>query len=161
MLAPLARVLGARTDERGASNRVIRGGNFNDTTTNLLPPNRNDNTPTNRNNDIGFRCAKTVVSSCMPGRSESRRFHGRRERGDPQSTPFVRVIARTSNARSRTVLPAHAVGSPFPEPPLPIMGTRPGTGLARVRRRAEKAPFRRASVCGRDAHGRARLESAR
>ncbi len=40
---------------------MIRGGNFNNTATNLLPPNRNNNTPTNRNNNIGFRCAKTVV----------------------------------------------------------------------------------------------------
>jgi hypothetical protein len=44
-----------------SSNRVIRGGNFNNTASNLLPPNRNNNTPTNRNNNIGFRCAKTVV----------------------------------------------------------------------------------------------------
>ena len=40
---------------------MIRGGNFNNDTSNLLPPNRNNDTPTNRNNNIGFRCAKTVV----------------------------------------------------------------------------------------------------
>lgn len=51
---------GARTS-RDASNRVKRGGNFNNTATNLLPPNRNNNTPTNRNNNVGFRCAKTVA----------------------------------------------------------------------------------------------------
>jgi hypothetical protein len=60
-------LLGARTDAQGASNRVIRGGNFNNTASNLLPPNRNNNTPTNRNNNIGFRCAKTVV--LLPART--------------------------------------------------------------------------------------------
>jgi hypothetical protein len=53
-------IVSARTS-REPSNRVIRGGNFNNDATNLLPPNRNNNTPTNRNNNVGFRCAKTVV----------------------------------------------------------------------------------------------------
>jgi hypothetical protein len=44
-----------------ASNRVIRGGSKFDALLLKFPPNRNNNTPTNRNNDIGLRCAKTVV----------------------------------------------------------------------------------------------------
>jgi len=39
---------------------VIRGGNFNNNASNLRVANRNNNTPTNRNNNIGARCAKTV-----------------------------------------------------------------------------------------------------
>jgi len=45
----------------GTSNRVMRGGSFNNNATNLLASNRNNNNPTNRNNNIGFRCSKTVV----------------------------------------------------------------------------------------------------
>jgi len=39
-----------------ASNRVNRGGNFNNTAVNLRAGNRNNNTPSNANNNIGLRC---------------------------------------------------------------------------------------------------------
>jgi sulfatase modifying factor 1 len=42
-----------------ASARVIRGGDFGDSTSNLLPPYRNDDTPTIRGSTIGIRCART------------------------------------------------------------------------------------------------------
>jgi hypothetical protein len=37
------------------SNRVNRGGSWNNTGTNLRSANRNNNNPSNRNNNIGFR----------------------------------------------------------------------------------------------------------
>lgn len=42
-----------------ASTRVIRGGDFGNTTSFLLPPNRNFGAPTDRHSGIGFRCART------------------------------------------------------------------------------------------------------
>jgi formylglycine-generating enzyme required for sulfatase activity len=50
---------------------VIRGGSFNNNATNLLAGYRNNNTPTNRNNNLGARCAKTVVPRAR-GRPEGR-----------------------------------------------------------------------------------------
>jgi len=38
------------------SNRVNRGGSWNNTPVNLRSANRNNNTPSNRNNNLGFRC---------------------------------------------------------------------------------------------------------
>ena len=49
-----------------ASNRVKRGGNFNNTATNLRSANRNNNTPTNHNNNIGIRCSKTSYGFWYP-----------------------------------------------------------------------------------------------
>lgn len=39
------------------SNRVNRGGSWNNTATNCRTANRNNNTPSNRNNNVGFRLA--------------------------------------------------------------------------------------------------------
>lgn len=44
-----------------APNRVLRGGSFNNNASNLLSAFRNNNDPTNRNNNVGARCAKTVI----------------------------------------------------------------------------------------------------
>jgi len=52
------------------SNRVIRGGSWNNDGNNLRAANRNNNTPSNRNNNIGFRCASSL---CRP----KGRLHGR------------------------------------------------------------------------------------
>ena len=63
------------------SNRVIRGGSYENDAGNLRSANRNNNSPDNRNDNIGFRLAKvahrppaavtrqgTVVpSTCRPG----------------------------------------------------------------------------------------------
>jgi len=40
-----------------ASNRMIRGGNWNNNARNCRSAYRNNNTPDNRNNNIGFRLA--------------------------------------------------------------------------------------------------------
>jgi len=41
------------------SNRVNRGGNFNNTAQNARPANRNNNSPGNRNNNLGARLLST------------------------------------------------------------------------------------------------------
>ena len=56
---------GSQTDPRGVasgSNRVLREGNWNNDTNNLRVANRNNNTPSNRDNNIGFRC---VLAQCQ------------------------------------------------------------------------------------------------
>ncbi|MBU0656056.1 MAG: SUMF1/EgtB/PvdO family nonheme iron enzyme [Gammaproteobacteria bacterium] len=40
-----------------SANRVLRGGSWNNTPRNVRSANRNNNTPGNRNNNIGFRLA--------------------------------------------------------------------------------------------------------
>ena len=41
------------------ANRVLRGGSWNNNPRNLRVSNRNNNTPDNRNDNNGFRCART------------------------------------------------------------------------------------------------------
>ncbi|MBI4871803.1 MAG: SUMF1/EgtB/PvdO family nonheme iron enzyme [Candidatus Riflebacteria bacterium] len=43
--------------ERG-NGRLIRGGSWNNNANNLRAAYRNNNTPTNRNNNIGFRAGR-------------------------------------------------------------------------------------------------------
>jgi len=45
----------------GGSNRVNRGGSWNNNASNLRSANRNNNSPDNRNNNLGFRLASTGV----------------------------------------------------------------------------------------------------
>ena len=42
------------------SNRVIRGGSWNNSAANLRASNRNRNSPGNRNNNLGFRCVSSA-----------------------------------------------------------------------------------------------------
>lgn len=42
------------------SNRVLRGGSWNNNPVNVRCANRNNNTPDNANNNIGFRIANTA-----------------------------------------------------------------------------------------------------
>jgi hypothetical protein len=44
------------------SNRVLRGGSWNNNPQNLRSANRNRNNPDNRNNNIGFRVASTLTA---------------------------------------------------------------------------------------------------
>lgn len=44
------------------SNRVLRGGSWNNNPENLRSANRNRNNPTNRNNNNGFRVASTLTA---------------------------------------------------------------------------------------------------
>ena len=48
----------AATGCRVTTNRVLRGGSWNNNTNNLRVANRNNNNPDNQNNNIGFRCSR-------------------------------------------------------------------------------------------------------
>jgi hypothetical protein len=47
---------------RSGSNRVNRGGSWNNNARNCRSANRNRNTPTNTNNNLGFRLVSTTQS---------------------------------------------------------------------------------------------------
>jgi len=67
------------------SNRVKRGGSWNNTASNCRSANRNNNTPSNRNNNIGFRLVST-----MPRTGQARSHPpppAPRECGDEQAQP--------------------------------------------------------------------------
>jgi len=42
----------------GAGGRVVRGGSWNNNQRNVRAANRNRNHPDNRNDNLGFRCAR-------------------------------------------------------------------------------------------------------
>ena len=56
--------MGDRGRVRGhtGSNRVKRGGNFDNDAANVRASKRNNNTPSNANNNIGFRCCSSRFS---------------------------------------------------------------------------------------------------
>jgi len=56
---------GWRLEAVTGSNRVIRGGSWNNNASNCRSANRNNNDPFNRNNNIGFRPVSTEV--CLMG----------------------------------------------------------------------------------------------
>jgi hypothetical protein len=45
----------------GKNRKVLRGGSWNNNANNVRTSNRNRNNPTNRNNNVGFRCANTSM----------------------------------------------------------------------------------------------------
>ncbi len=51
---------------RRVSNRVLRGGSFNNNVSNVRSANRNTNQPDNRNNNNGFRVASTLPCRNSP-----------------------------------------------------------------------------------------------
>ena len=53
----------AAMDEPPGSNRVLRGGSWNNNATNGRTANRNNNPPGNTNNNIGFRCVRSSGNS--------------------------------------------------------------------------------------------------
>jgi hypothetical protein len=71
--------------------RVNRGGSWNNNGNNLRAANRNRNTPENRNNNLGFRCASTPPAG---------RLDGRRRQG-VAATAAVRVRRGVQAARGR------------------------------------------------------------
>jgi len=59
------KVAGAKRDGSG---RVLRGGSWNNNPRNCRSANRNNNTPDNRNNNIGFRVVMMPSSSTSKSR---------------------------------------------------------------------------------------------
>ena len=53
------------TSSRG-SNRVIRGGSWNNNASNLRSANRNNDRPGNRNDNVGFRLVSTYAIDFLP-----------------------------------------------------------------------------------------------
>lgn len=53
-------------DNRSGSNRVKRGGNWNNNANNCRVANRNNNNPNNSNNNNGFRVCNTLAAGTGP-----------------------------------------------------------------------------------------------
>ena len=51
--------------QTAGESRLIRGGNWNNTSGNLASSNRNNNSPTNENNNVGFRVAGSWPGSAF------------------------------------------------------------------------------------------------
>ncbi|MFH1009583.1 MAG: SUMF1/EgtB/PvdO family nonheme iron enzyme [Candidatus Latescibacterota bacterium] len=67
-----------------SSNRVVRGGSWNNDATWMRAGLRNNNTPSNRNNNVGFRAAKTAFPPRGGiGQSSLVLARGKRAKGSP------------------------------------------------------------------------------
>ena len=63
---------GSVTDPQGPASgehRVLRGGSWNNNQDNARCANRNRNNPNNRNNNIGFRCARSISTGKLSSAS--------------------------------------------------------------------------------------------
>jgi len=49
---------------------VLRGGSWNNNQRNARAANRNHNDPSNANNNIGFRCARSISNSTLAAASD-------------------------------------------------------------------------------------------
>jgi formylglycine-generating enzyme required for sulfatase activity len=128
-----------------ASNRVIRGGNFNNNAANLLAPNRNNDNPTDHNNNIGFRCAKTVV---LPARQDAQ---GRAASTDSASAAIhspPRSSVGSRVPRDPEQCPRRAPRVPrFPSRLYPFAGTRPGRDYSRTKASLASSASQSVRVC--------------
>jgi len=88
------------------SNRVIRGGNWNNNLNNSRSANRNNNNPSNRNNNVGFRPA-----SSPPGQKAS--VHGRPSRASAATRAAVPRPSEGPNSPAAPVAPRRGRGGPF------------------------------------------------
>ena len=69
---------------RSLIRRVVRGGSYNNNARNLRCSNRNTNEPDNRNNNLGFRCARDVGRAGeLTGSGGNCRGHGSGRRANP------------------------------------------------------------------------------
>ncbi|MFC2015815.1 SUMF1/EgtB/PvdO family nonheme iron enzyme [Chloroflexota bacterium] len=59
----------------GTGRKVLRGGSWNNNWNNVRAANRNNDNPTNRNNNIGFRCVAASPGVLLKG--QVRRVYGR------------------------------------------------------------------------------------
>ncbi|MBR4790598.1 MAG: SUMF1/EgtB/PvdO family nonheme iron enzyme [Treponema sp.] len=60
MLKQLKTAVFRQTGSASGSNRVKRGGSWNNNANNCSVCNRNNNTPDNRNNNLGFRVVRSA-----------------------------------------------------------------------------------------------------
>ncbi|MBP5442178.1 MAG: SUMF1/EgtB/PvdO family nonheme iron enzyme [Treponema sp.] len=90
-------VSSAKKSEVGAasgSNRVKRGGSWNNNANNCRVANRNNNNPNNRNNNIGFRLVRSAQLSLMHGRAVFTRMNRRSRVG--QVTAAYKFLVKVS-----------------------------------------------------------------
>ena len=90
---------------------MLRGGSFNNQSSNVRSANRNNNQPTNRNNNIGFRPSSTLrQATCLPCRNLQAVFGLPAKRASAKFRSSSRVgLALCSSAKS-TIGPAGLVG---------------------------------------------------
>jgi hypothetical protein len=74
-----------------AENKVVRGGSWNNNWNNVRAANRNNNTPSNSNNNIGFRCVGVAPGEFL--KSQVRLVH---EHGASAEREKVQVCSRSS-----------------------------------------------------------------
>ncbi len=86
----------AAMDAPSGSNRVLRGGNWNNNANNCRVANRNNNSPGNSNNNNGFRCVRSSETGPAVGRNS-----------DPAAIP-----SRAHHARAKTPPGPPGVSSP-------------------------------------------------
>ena len=88
------------------SNRVNRGGSWNNNARNCRSANRNNNTPSNRNNNNGFRLSSTV----RPGHAGSHPVEPVSREGGNDHVRF-RAAGSASERRAGTPFPGGRAGS--------------------------------------------------
>lgn len=87
------------------SNRVIRGGSWNNNAQNLRSANRNNDGPDNRNNNVGFR----LVSTCKSLRPEGA-VQGLHLRAQAMSRSLSRADVKASDEYHQAVASGSSVG---------------------------------------------------
>jgi hypothetical protein len=97
--------VGASVEGRTGANRVIRGGSWINNARNCRCAYRNRNEPENRNNNLGFRCARAHDRDGRPGpeqtllRGVERVFHRLRHRNSmAPGVPVAGAAARRNLA---------------------------------------------------------------
>ena len=85
---------------KSAANRVIRGGSWNNNARNVRSACRNRNEPSNRNNNLGFRCAR---ARARIGRSapDQAYHHGVCLYGARQNYCVAGVLVGIADARAK------------------------------------------------------------
>jgi RNA-directed DNA polymerase len=114
------------------SNRVNRGGSWNNNASNCRSANRNNNSPDNTNNNLGFRpIAQQPVDSAAEQEGIPFPLAGQKRNGPPGAGSGAQM--RAANVPGRVSRVCHSLGS------LPS----PGSGLCFQRSRVETAENRR------------------
>jgi hypothetical protein len=81
----------------GTLGSVVRGGTWNNNSNNLRVANRNRNDPTNNNNNIGFRCSRSLPP--LPGQDAAHLWMRRARLGRERRLFPVRVAYRANKEK--------------------------------------------------------------